>query len=46
MGRPREFDQERALGLAMDLFWRKGYEATGMSELVEHTGVCRQSLYN
>lgn len=45
-GRPREFDQEKALSRAMDLFWRKGYEATSMSELVEHTGVCRQSLYN
>jgi len=45
-GRPREFDQDAALERAMALFWRQGYEATGMQQLVEETGVCRQSLYN
>lgn len=46
MGRPREFDREQALDRAMDLFWSKGYEATGMSELCERMGLGRQSLYN
>jgi len=30
-GRPREFDTEQALDLAMELFWRKGYEGTPLS---------------
>lgn len=30
----------------MELFWDKGYEATGMAQLVEHVGIGRQSLYN
>jgi TetR/AcrR family transcriptional repressor of nem operon len=44
-GRPRSFDTAEVLGLAMELFWRKGYEATGLSELTEHMGIGRQSLY-
>lgn len=30
----------------MDLFWLKGYEATGLKELLLHMGIARQSLYN
>src|SRR5262245_46829740 len=30
----------------MDLFWRRGYEATSIGDLVEHLGVGRQSLYD
>eukprot|EP00913_Durusdinium_trenchii_P006232 g5844.t1 len=30
----------------MDLFWRKGYHSTSISDLTEATGVQRQSLYN
>ncbi len=45
-GRPQEFDRETALGKAMELFWEKGYEATGMQALTEHMGISRQSLYN
>ncbi|MFG0273713.1 MAG: TetR/AcrR family transcriptional regulator [Phycisphaerales bacterium] len=45
-GRPREFDEDLALDRAMELFRRHGYDATGVQQLVEHTGVCRQSLYN
>lgn len=31
---------------AMELFWAKGYERTGVSELLDHLGIARQSLYN
>lgn len=46
MGRPCEFDEDEALDRAMSAFWRGGFEATGLDELQEATGVGRQSLYN
>lgn len=46
MGRPREFDREKALEQAMDLFWTNGYEATGMSALCAQMALGRQSVYN
>ena len=45
MARPREFDPDLVLDRATELFWRKGYEATSISDLEEHLGVGRQSLY-
>ncbi|HKO47111.1 MAG TPA: TetR/AcrR family transcriptional regulator [Polyangiaceae bacterium] len=44
-GRPRSFDEEQVLDQAMLLFWRKGYEATGVADLEQATGLGRQSLY-
>ena len=45
IGRPREFDTEKALELATALFWRKGYEGTSLSDLTETLGITRPSLY-
>src|ERR1700730_12987718 len=45
LGRPREFDTEKALDLAMELFWRKGYEGTSLSDLTSTLGITRPSLY-
>lgn len=44
-GRPRNFDIERVLEAAMQVFWLKGYEATGIADLEHATGLGRQSLY-
>jgi TetR/AcrR family transcriptional repressor of nem operon len=45
MARTKEFDPEAALQAALELFWRRGYEATSMSDLVAHLGVGRASIY-
>ncbi len=46
MARPREFDPAKALDEAMHVFWKKGYTATSVEDLVEATGVNRYGLYD
>ncbi|MFZ3495044.1 TetR/AcrR family transcriptional regulator [Streptomyces sp. 5.8] len=45
MARTKEFDPDAALQSALELFWRRGYEATSMADLVEQLGIGRASLY-
>lgn len=45
MGRPREFDTDRALDRALQLFWRQGFSETSLSDLTDAIGVTRPSLY-
>ncbi|MGB3548974.1 MAG: helix-turn-helix domain-containing protein [Saprospiraceae bacterium] len=45
MARTRAFDEAAALDRAMNLFWKRGYHATSMQELVDDMGVNRASLY-
>ncbi|GAA2386071.1 helix-turn-helix domain-containing protein [Streptomyces glaucosporus] len=45
MGRPRTFDEERAVESAAELFARHGYEGTSVDDLVTAIGVHRGSLY-
>lgn len=45
MGRPREFDSDMALDKAMRMFWRHGYRATSVQDLMKAAGVQKQSLY-
>jgi AcrR family transcriptional regulator len=45
LGRPLEFDPNQALGKALDLFWRYGYEGTSMADLTNAMGIVRPSLY-
>lgn len=46
MARPREFEQTEVLRRAMLLFWKKGYEATTLADLLEWTGLSKSSLYD
>lgn len=45
MARPKTFDHEAALDRAVELFWRKGYEATSIQDLLDAMGIQRGSLY-
>ncbi|MGW7096330.1 TetR/AcrR family transcriptional regulator [Streptomyces sp. NPDC054874] len=45
MARTKEFDPDAALQSALELFWRRGYEATSVTDLVEHLGIGRASIY-
>lgn len=44
-GRPREFEKAEVLTRARDCFWAKGFEATSMADLIQHTQVASASLY-
>lgn len=44
-GRPREFDTEKALDVALLLFWKQGYEGTSLAALTESMGINMPSLY-
>lgn len=45
MARPRKIEKDDALEAAMQAFWRKGYEATSMQDLMDATGLKKGSLY-
>jgi len=46
MGRKKSYDRSEVLEKAMQLFWKKGYEGTHLSELLKETGLNKFSLYN
>lgn len=44
-GRPRKFDPDKAIEIAMRLFWKKGFNGTTIPDLTEAIGINRPSLY-
>lgn len=45
MPRNKQFDEQEVLEKALILFWKKGYNATSIRDLVEGLGINRASLY-
>jgi TetR/AcrR family transcriptional repressor of nem operon len=45
MSRPREFAEPDVLQKATEVFWKKGYHAASMQDLVDGMGINRASLY-
>jgi TetR/AcrR family transcriptional repressor of nem operon len=46
MARPREFDEATTIEAAIECFWRRGYQATSVRDLVDKMGISAPSLYN
>ncbi|WP_172435868.1 TetR/AcrR family transcriptional regulator [Sediminicola luteus] len=46
MPRVKQFRKEDVLDKAISLFWKQGFHATSVQELVTHLGINRASLYN
>ena len=44
-GRPRSFDEDKALSRALGLFWKRGYEPVSVHELCAEMGISPPSLY-
>ena len=45
MGRPIEFDPDKALVDAMHVFWSRGFEGSSMQDILKATGLSKSSLY-
>jgi TetR/AcrR family transcriptional repressor of nem operon len=45
VARPIEFDRLQAVNRALALFWRQGYQATTLAELLQTMGIGRSSFY-
>ena len=45
VGRPREFDEEKVLGIAMNYFWDQGYDNASLSQLLQKMGISKSSFY-
>jgi TetR/AcrR family transcriptional repressor of nem operon len=46
MARTKEFDPEKAVQKAVEVFWRLGYNLTSLDDLMKAMGIARQSLYD
>lgn len=45
-GRPLEFNREEAVNVAIDEFWRRGFQAVSITDLADAMSITRTSFYN
>ena len=45
LGRPLEFDPDKAVDIAMEVFWCRGYETTSMTDLLAAMDLSKSSFY-
>ncbi|MEM6378574.1 MAG: TetR/AcrR family transcriptional regulator [Bacteroidota bacterium] len=45
MARTKAFNENEVLVKAQELFWKKGYHATSISDLNKHLGISKSSIY-
>jgi len=45
IGRPLEYNPDEVLDAAMHIFWRQGYDATSLQDLLEGMNLSKSSLY-
>lgn len=46
MPKIEQFDKNKAIQLALDVFWEKGYKGTSLTDLTETLGIGKGSFYN
>lgn len=46
VGRPRNFDREKVLSEAIEVFWKKGFDGASLDDLTNAMGINRPSLYS
>ena len=45
MARPKKYQRDEVVGVAMNAFWEKGFHGTSLADLVAATGLNKKSLY-
>jgi AcrR family transcriptional regulator len=45
MARPRTFDPDEVLNIALGVFWRKGYRGASLDDITAVSGLAKPSLY-
>lgn len=45
-GRKRKFDENTALNAAMNVFWKKGYVGSSLTDLTQSMGINKPSMYS
>lgn len=44
-GRPKNYDEGEVLEAAVQVFWNHGFDEAALEEVIERSGISRQSLY-
>jgi len=45
MARNREYDTDRVVSMAMEMFWQNGYHGVSTQEMIDQFGISKSSMY-